>query len=142
MLTSRECVRIPPSRCQSARRLTTTTASQSQTPWVTRDVGLRDLSPGHREGFVNVDSRNVLELAGDISVCNAAHHFVEGELEISPVVYVFGNHEYCGIQCREAVDTRWQPVSVERSYQHYRVTAEVTLRSWLCERRAQQEGRR
>ena len=44
LLTSRECVRVRPSRCQSARRLATTTPRQSRTPCWARNTGQGDPS--------------------------------------------------------------------------------------------------
>ena len=79
------------------------------------------------ESFRSVPSRDLLVLAGDISVRNTAHRFDERELDISPVIYVPGNHEYYGFQYREAVDAQWQALAAERPHLHYLVAEGVTI---------------
>ena len=84
------------------------------------------LCPDSR-AFVSVESRDVLVLVGDISVRKSAHQFVERELEISPVIYVPGNHQYYGFQYRETVDEQWQAHAAKRPSLHYLVAEGVSI---------------
>lgn len=52
--------------------------------------------------------RDLLVLAGDIAVGRGAISFITEQLEISPVVYVPGNHEYYGEYHRKDLDSWWR----------------------------------
>ena len=55
-----------------------------------------------KSAFHPVVDRDLLILAGDIGVGDFARPFVEQSMDISPVIYVSGNHEYYGIHIRRA----------------------------------------
>ncbi|MYE81418.1 MAG: hypothetical protein F4X36_06145 [Gammaproteobacteria bacterium] len=92
--------------------------------------------PDHRPGpdaFRADPARDVLILAGDIGQCLLARDFVLGELVLSPVIYVPGNHEYYGPPRREAVDDGWRALAAEHPGLHYLVGESATvegLRFW------------
>ena len=110
------------------------------------EVSLHRDSPGGRirtrESFVRqpsqtaflpVHDRDVLVLAGDIGRGVQAREFVLRELEVSPVVYVPGNHEYCSRVARGETDARWQALATAYPGLHYLVVEAVViddLRFW------------
>ncbi|MCY4127799.1 MAG: metallophosphoesterase [Gammaproteobacteria bacterium] len=55
--------------------------------------------------------RDLLVLAGDISVGRGALSFISEQLQISEVVYVPGNHEYYGGHRRKQLDAWWREVA-------------------------------
>lgn len=71
------------------------------------------------EAFSPVRGRDLLILAGDIGTGDLAQGFVERELNISPVIYVPGNHEYYTGRCREDVDADWKALAAEHAGLHY-----------------------
>ena len=78
--------------------------------------------PGHMPGeaaFCPVGDRDLLILAGDIGVNRKAWPFVERELEVSPVIYVPGNHEYYTESRRADVDAYWHGRAEKHSDLHY-----------------------
>ena len=81
----------------------------------------------HRGDFVPVRDRDVLVLAGDIGRQRMARYFVERELEISPVIYVPGNHEYYSKQSRGAIDADWRGIAAEHPGLHYLVAERVEI---------------
>ncbi|MYE80729.1 MAG: hypothetical protein F4X36_02585 [Gammaproteobacteria bacterium] len=87
-----------------------------------------------RQVFRAVADRDVLVLAGDIGRGLMARAFVEQQLDISPVVYVPGNHEYYGRRVDRAdVDVRWLELAGAHDHLHYLVgeTAEIDgIRFW------------
>ena len=87
-----------------------------------------------RQSFRTVPDRDLLVLAGDIGRGLTARAFVERELEVSPVVYVPGNHEYYGRRMdRRDVDSRWLELAAAHADLHYLVGATVEvagLRVW------------
>lgn len=62
-----------------------------------------------------VPERDVLILAGDISVGMHAIFFIKEQLKHSPVIYVPGNHEYYG-QDIEEVRAAWKDVDLPNFY--------------------------
>ena len=73
--------------------------------------------PGHmpdKAVFRPVHGRDLLVLAGDIGVVTLGWAFVERELEVSPVVYVPGNHEYYARAGRADVDAKRRSVISRR----------------------------
>ena len=79
------------------------------------------------EDFKPVSDRDVLVLAGDIGTHTGARDFVLRELEISPVIYVPGNHEYYSEWYREETDDAWRLLDEENADLHYLVAESVTL---------------
>ena len=77
--------------------------------------------------FVPVADRDVLVLAGDIGVNMMAEGFVERELEVSPVIYAPGNHEYYIPGPREEVDRGWRGFAQRRAGFHYLVRERVEI---------------
>ena len=88
------------------------------------DRGARDPLPPP-EAFRPVPDRDVLVLAGDIGTGTLARRFVLSQLEISPAIYVLGNHEYYGYQFREDIDCAW--VTLPWPELHYLVSRGVTI---------------
>ena len=73
-----------------------------------------------RQSFRAVPDRDVLVLAGDIGRGMMARTFVEQQLEVFPVVYVPGNHEYYGRRTERAdVDLRWAELAERHADLHY-----------------------
>ena len=70
--------------------------------------------------------RDVLVLAGDIGTGTLARQFVLSQIEISPVIYVPGNHEYYGFQFRADIDAEWRALA-RRPRLHYLVSEGVTI---------------
>lgn len=80
-----------------------------------------------REKFQAVEDRDVLVLAGDIGVQMMARRFIEEQIEISPVIYVPGNHEYYTKTPRAKVDVRWKELEGLKSGSHYLVGESVRI---------------
>ena len=81
----------------------------------------------HPAYFRAVEDRDLLVLAGDIHVHTGAKDFVTRELEISPVIYVPGNHEYYCEHIRDSVDMAWRAIASSRSGFHFLVTKAVSI---------------
>ena len=77
--------------------------------------------------FRAVPRRDLLVLAGDIGRGVQAREFVLRELEVSPVVYVPGNHEYCSRVARGETDARWQALATAYPGLHYLVAETVAI---------------
>ena len=60
------------------------------------------------EVFKPVEDRDLLVLAGDIDVGTRAHAFIKREIEISPVVYVLGNHEHYSVRTHRELVKLWR----------------------------------
>ena len=73
--------------------------------------------------FVSVEDRDLLILAGDIGINLGAYQFILDQLDISPVVYVPGNHEYYAFKLHEEIDAAWRSLAIANSTQglHYLV---------------------
>ena len=80
-----------------------------------------------REKFQTVEERDLLVLAGDIGVQMMARKFIEQQLEVSPVIYIPGNHEYYSNNPRDEVDARWKTFSEARPDFHYLIAETATL---------------
>ena len=102
-----------------------------------RDMRIQIASDLHLEGrkaymperaaFDPVPSRNLLVLAGDIGTHLLAREFVLRELEISPVIYVPGNHEYYTPRSRSEVDRDWTTLAASEPDLHYLIAEGVTI---------------
>ena len=77
--------------------------------------------------FRSVTDRDVLVLAGDIAADVQAREFVELECEISPVIYVPGNHEYYCQEPRIEVDGAWRAIAEQHPDLHYLVAEGVEV---------------
>ncbi len=85
---------------------------------------------GHLPGdsdFRTVPGRDVLVLAGDVGNATQARAFVLRELEVSPVLYVPGNHEYYSERTRDQIDADWRALAADQPGLHYLVAEGVTL---------------
>ena len=72
--------------------------------------------------------RDLLILAGDISVGTGAKAFIKEHLKISPVVYVPGNHEYYDWMMRDELDAWWRNQAAKKLPDlHYLQMDEVVL---------------
>ncbi len=72
--------------------------------------------------------RDLLVLAGDIAVGRGAKSFISDQLQISPVVYVPGNHEYYGGFRRNDLDAWWRDVAAQELVGlHYLSLDEVVI---------------
>ena len=80
-----------------------------------------------RAAFDPVPSRDLLVLAGDIGTHLLAREFVLRELEISPVIYVPGNHEYYTPRSRSEVDRDWTTLAASEPDLHYLIAEGVTI---------------
>ena len=80
-----------------------------------------------RAAFDPVPSRDLLVLAGDIGTHLLAREFVLRELEISPVIYVPGNHEYYTRRPRSEVDRDWTTLAASEPDLHYLIAEGVTI---------------
>ena len=89
------------------------------------EFGNRTVPAGHT--FRSVTDRDVLVLAGDIGRERMARTFVEQEAEVSPVVYVPGNHEYYSSHSRASIDESWRALAAEIASLHYLVADGVTI---------------
>ena len=81
----------------------------------------------HPAYFRPAEDRDVLVLAGDINVHTQAEDFVLRELDISPVVYVPGNHEYYCEHTRDRVDSDWKTIAKSHPDFHYLVAECTTI---------------
>ena len=61
-----------------------------------------------RSVFDPVEDRDLLILAGDIHVGLMARSFLKREIEISPVVYVLGNHEHYTARTHDTLLAQWR----------------------------------
>ena len=77
--------------------------------------------------FRSVPDRDVLILAGDIGTFMKAMVFIEREVEISPVIYVPGNHEYYSWQMRDQIDLAWRQAAKLMENLHYLVAETETI---------------
>ena len=77
--------------------------------------------------FRSVPDRDLLVLAGDVAGDVGAHRFVWRELQISPVIYVPGNHEYYGNVVRSEVDVAWKALAAQHPDLHYLVAEGVEI---------------
>ena len=80
-----------------------------------------------RAAFDPVPNRDLLVLAGDIGTHLLAREFVLRELEISPVIYVPGNHEYYTPRSRSEVDRDWTTLAASEPDLHYLIAEGVTI---------------
>ena len=102
-----------------------------------RDMKIQIASDLHLEGrkgymperaaFDPVPSRDVLVLAGDIGTHLLAQEFVLRVLEISPVIYVPGNHEYYTRRPRSEVDRDWTTLAASEPDLHYLIAEGVII---------------
>lgn len=77
--------------------------------------------------FLAVKDRDVLVLAGDIGTHTGAMEFVLEQAEISPVIYVPGNHEYYSRHTRHETDYAWRQIAAETPALHYLVAESVSI---------------
>ena len=77
--------------------------------------------------FDPVLNRDLLVLAGDIGTHLLAQEFVLRELELSPVIYVPGNHEYYTRRPRSEVDRDWTDLAASEPDLHYLIAEGVTI---------------
>ena len=77
--------------------------------------------------FRAAPDRDILVLAGDIDTHTCAWDFVRQQLELSPVVYVPGNHEYYSWQTREHINEAWQRKAQQIPDLHYLLGESVTI---------------
>ena len=89
------------------------------------EFGNRTVPAPH--AFRSVADRDVLVLAGDIGRERMARVFVEREVDISPVIYVPGNHEYYSSHSRASIDESWRALAAELDGLHYLVADSVTI---------------
>ena len=71
------------------------------------------------EAFQPVTDRDVLVLAGDIGEADDAWPFIRRELEVSPVIYVAGNHEYWTKLPRRWFEDFWEEKAATHSDLYY-----------------------
>ena len=65
----------------------------------------------NRVRMVPATDRDLLVLAGDINMGRRAKSFIQEQLELSPVVYVPGNHEYYEEIKRSELDDWWREMA-------------------------------
>ena len=71
------------------------------------------------DAFTPVFDRQVLVLAGDIGTDLVAKNFLMRELDVSPVIYVPGNHEYYSKRNRSDIDQDWEAIAAQTPGLHY-----------------------
>ena len=78
------------------------------------------------EYFTPVEDRDLLILAGDIGVNMLAERFVREQMEISPVIYVPGNHEYYTTRKRGDIDAAWKSIAKDSEYRLQYMVSDYT----------------
>ena len=97
---------------------------------IASDLHLEFLGPNslpEESHFVSVEDRDILVLAGDVHVADGAKAFITRELEISPVIYVSGNHEHYSHRTRVEVDDHWKQFDRLRDHFHYLLCESLTI---------------